>query len=163
MRLAYLVLALSLATTALVYYRVRINVDNRAQARFERAVRDEKVTIEERIPRYADEMFAVRGLFSGRWTVTPWQWARFLNSIELHRSYPGIRTVGYMEQVKAAEVPEFLNNLRVRTNGETEFQIKPEGDRDVYYPTVFMRTSLIPEKRRRGGDTIILQIPDAGR
>ena len=138
MRLAYLVLGLSLATTALVYYRVRINVDNRAQARFERSVRDEKVTIEQRIPRYADEMFAVRGLFSGKWTVTSWQWRRFLNSIELHRLYPGIRTVGYMEQVKAADVPDFLNNLFVRTNGETEFQIKPDGQRDVYFPTLFI-------------------------
>ena len=138
MRLAYLVLALSLATTVLVYYRVQINVDNRAHARVERAVRDEKVTIEQRIPRYADEMLAVRGLFSARWTVTPWQWQKFLNSIELHRSYPGIRTVGYMDQVKAADVPDFLNKIRARTGGDAEFQIKPDGQRDVYFPTIFL-------------------------
>src|SRR5580692_9617525 len=82
MRIAYLVLALSLATTALVYYRVRINVDNREHARFERAVQAEKLSIEQRIPRYVDEMLGLRGLFAANGTVRTQQWHQFLGSIE---------------------------------------------------------------------------------
>ena len=98
MRVAYVVLALSLATTALVYYRVRINVDNRERARFERSVQNQKVSLEQSLPRYVDELLGVRGLFAANGKVSPEQWQQFLSSIEVVRAYPGTCTLGYLEQ-----------------------------------------------------------------
>jgi len=100
MWLAYLVLALSLVPTAVVYFRVQINVEARDQTRFDRVVREEYAAIEQRLPHYLDEMMGVRGLFAANQTVNADQWRKYLDSLEMHNAYPGIRTLGYLERVE---------------------------------------------------------------
>src|SRR5690349_1942924 len=93
MRLAYVVLALSLIPTAVVYYRVKANVEARDRTRFERLVTEGRGAIEQRLPHYVDEMFGVRGLFAANSSVTVEQWGQYLSSIEVQRLHPGIRTL----------------------------------------------------------------------
>ncbi len=102
MRVAYVVLALSLIPTAVVYYRVRANVESRDRTRFDRLVREQRAAIEQRIPHYVDEMMGVRGLFMANPVVTPSQWQEYLSSIEIPSLYPGIGTLGYIERVEAS-------------------------------------------------------------
>jgi PAS domain S-box-containing protein len=137
MRLAYVVLALSLVTTALVYSRVKSNVAMREHVRFNRAVQNEKLSIEQRVPRYVDEMLSVRGLFLADGTVTSEQWQQFLSGIDVERSYPGIRSLGYMERVVETDRDKFLRKINARV-GVTDFHIQPEGDRKNYFPVVYV-------------------------
>src|SRR5882724_648947 len=99
MRVAYLVLGLSLVATAIVHNRVLVNVEAREQGRFERAVREEKATIQQQVPHYVNEMMGVRGLFAANASVSADQWQKYVGSVEIPRLYPGISTLGYLEQV----------------------------------------------------------------
>jgi PAS domain S-box-containing protein len=107
MWVAYLVLGLSLIPTAVVYYRVKANVQLRDRTRFERLVNDERAAIEERIPHYVDEMMGVRGLFAANSLVNTNQWLQYLASVEIQKTYPGIGTLGYVKRVSAGSKETF--------------------------------------------------------
>jgi PAS domain S-box-containing protein len=136
MRVAYAVLMLSLIATAVVYYRVKVNVEAREKTRFERVVGEKEAAIEQRIPRYVDEILGVRGLFAANGTVNSDQWQKYLGSMDIQRLYPGIRSLGYVAQVKAGERKDFLKWLRA--SGNQELHIQPEGEREIYFPVVYL-------------------------
>ena len=136
MRVAYVVLGASLIPTAVVYFRVRANVETRERARFERVVREERAAIEQRIPAYLDEMMGLGGLFAANTSVSSDQWQKYVASIEIPRLYPGIRALGYLERVNADERPAFLKRLRVSSGAEN--RIQPAGDRPVCFPVVYL-------------------------
>src|SRR5258708_7102202 len=134
MRMAYVVLILSLIPTALVYYRVRVNVEARDQVRFEQMTHERLVAIEKRIPRIVDELLGMRGLFAVNASVSPDQWQRYVASLDLGR-FSGIQALGYLEQVRAGQQEDFLARLRAREGPDG--QIQPPGQRPVYYPVLY--------------------------
>ena len=136
MRVAYAVLILSLVPAAIVYYRVRVSVETRARVRFDRIIHDKTRAIEQRIPRYLDEMFAVRALFAAVPSVSADQWQKYVADAKIKQSCPGIRALGYLERVNAGEKNFFLTRLRARAGADT--RIVPEGDRPVYFPVVYV-------------------------
>jgi len=138
MRVPYVVLILSLATTALVYFRVRLNVENREHARFQRALEEQTASIERRIPKYAEELFSLRGLFAANGVVTVDEWRRFLAGQEISRSYPGTRALGYLERVPASERAGFLKSVRRQGADQAHFDIVPPGEREILFPAVYV-------------------------
>lgn len=134
--LPYLVLALSLVPTAVVYYRVRVNVEARDQIRFDRVVREQSAAIRQRLPHFLDQMMGVRGLFAANQTVGAEEWRRYFDSLEMQNSHPGIRTLGYLERVEAVDKPRFL--ARPPAAGQTAPRIDPDGDRPVYFPATYV-------------------------
>jgi len=135
MGVAYLVLALSLVPTAVVYYRVRANVETHAQARFERAAGVKQAAIEQRAPGCVEELLGVRGLFAANPYVSLDQWQKYAASAQVQRLYPGIRALGYLERVDAERKQAFLK--RVAAEEGSEVWIMPEGDRPVYFPLTY--------------------------
>ena len=131
---AYLVLALSLVPTAVVYYRVRINVEARDRTRFDRIVGEQYAAIEQRIPRYVEEMMGVRGLFAANPSVNADQWRQYLASVQIQSLYPGIGTLGYLERVDAADKQAFLRAFPgFRANRRFTLSLKASG------PSIFQR------------------------
>src|SRR5581483_847562 len=128
---AYVVLGLSLIPAAVVYFRVRANVETRERARFEREVREERAAIEQKIPAYVEEMRVLGGLFSANAPVSPHQWQKNVAGSEIQRLYPGIRALGYLERVNANERQAFLKRLRVLPGAENDVQLA--GDRPVWF------------------------------
>src|ERR1700753_408584 len=90
LRLAYLVLVLSLIPTVIVYYRVKTNVETREQARFDRLVHEARTAIETPLPHYIDQMLGVRGLLAANTAVSSNQWFRYLASLNVQRPYSGM-------------------------------------------------------------------------
>src|SRR4051812_32352558 len=111
MRIAYLVLGLSLVPTGFIYSRVRANVEARNQARFDRIIKEQQAAIEQRIPRYVDEMLAVRGLFAASSSVTADEWQKYVSNLQIEQHYPGIRAMGYLEHVGRDHLTGFLQRM----------------------------------------------------
>ena len=116
LRLAYIVLALSLIPTAVVYYRVKENVETRDRTRFERLAKEAGASVEDRVPHYVDALMGLRGLFAANPSLTAQQWTQYVASMEVQRLYPGMRALGYLERVESGEKEFFL--ARVRARGE---------------------------------------------
>ncbi len=135
LRVAYLVLILSLIPTVVVYFRVRINVDNRDRARFDRIVRGQQAAVEQRVTRVADQLFGLRGLFAVNPSVSAEQWKAYVSNAEVWQLLPGMRALGYAERVEPAQRQEFLRNLRARSG---ENSIQPAGDRPIYFVSSYV-------------------------
>ena len=100
MRVAYLVLALLAAPVdGGLFLESGRNVETREQTRFRREVQVERAAIEQRISHYSDEMTGLRGLFAASASVTDDQWQAYLAATQPQRLLPGLRTLGYLEQV----------------------------------------------------------------
>jgi len=136
MGVAYLVLALSLVPTAVVYYRVRANVEAHARARFERAAGDKQAAIEQRVPGCVEELLGVRGLFAANPSVTLDRWQKYEASVQIQQLYPGIRALGYLVRVDADQKQAFAKRLAAEAGGDG--RIVPEGDRPVYFPLTYV-------------------------
>lgn len=73
-------------------------------------------------------------------------WSRYVKSLNLNTTYPGVRSVGYAPSITQAELPDFKAGLA--STGVTNFTLDPAGDRNQYVPVTFVETntprSLIP-------------------
>ncbi len=98
---------------------------------------DEIVTaVDARMRAYVEVVYAVRGLFVGSRAVTPDEFERFVNSLELPQRYPGMQTLSFAPRVTAAERPAFERSVRAYGGIYSNYTILPPGTRDEYVPTV---------------------------
>jgi PAS domain S-box-containing protein len=136
MRIAYLVLLITLATTTLVFLHLRQNSITDDQVRFERMVARAQNSIERRIDRCVDQMYNMRALFAASQSVERDEWDQYIATMAIRQEDLGIRSLGYIEIVPGASKDEFLKRRRGDT--DINFTIKPEGERPVYYPVVYL-------------------------
>jgi len=140
----YLVLAISVIPTILTYQRVREAVESRDRERFHAEIKTMGDDIRERLRHYEAQLRALRALFA---TGTPdaVAWRNYVVAIDLPRYLPGIRSLGYVEKVLSADKAAHLARQRMFIPG---YRITPEGERDDYFPTVYLNlfeALLLPE------------------
>jgi PAS domain S-box-containing protein len=136
MRAAYFVLLIMLAVTFFTFLRLRENSLASDQTRFDRMVARAQNGIERRIERCADQMYHLRALFAASQSVEREEWAQYIATLSVREEELGIRSMGYIEKVSRAGKDEFLRRRRADT--DANFNIGPEGERPVYYPTVYL-------------------------
>ena len=136
MRIAYLVLLITLATTTLVFLRLRETNRAHDQLRFERLVTRAQTGIDRRILRCVDQMYNMRALLTAATAITSQEWDTYIAAMNFRQEDFGIRSLGYLERVPEAGKDEFLKRQRAIINAS--FAIDPEGDRPVYYPVVYI-------------------------
>jgi PAS domain S-box-containing protein len=134
MRIAYLVLLITLIATTFTFLRLRENSRAHDQLRFERLVIRAQTGIDRRIVRCVDQMYNMRALFAATETVSRNEWDRYIATMTIRLEDYGIRSIGYIERVPYARKDEFLSRRRADT--DVNFTISPEGERPVYYPLV---------------------------
>ncbi|MDB6065248.1 MAG: multi-sensor hybrid histidine kinase [Pedosphaera sp.] len=146
MRVAYLVLAVSLVPAGVVYYRVRENVQTHDLARFDRVIKEQEAAIEQRIPRCLDEMLAVRGLFAANSSVNGDQWQKYVASLGLQQQFPGILMMGYLERGDGEKKSGFLKRSSTSAGSQANAQV--EADRSGSFPALYLKefgASELPE------------------
>src|SRR5579859_2881445 len=133
MRVAYVVLALSLIPAAVVYFRVRASVAARERNQFERLAEQKEKEITQRLPSYVDELLGFRGLFAAKRTVSAEDWQRYVESLEIQPSVSGIRAFGYLKRVNPGDQDAFA---KLATDGH-DLTIHPTNDHVVYFPVLY--------------------------
>ena len=134
MRVAYLVLLITLIVTTLTFFHFRENSRTRDLLRFERLVVRAQTGIDHRIVRCVDQMYNMRALFATTPNVSRKEWDQFIAALPAWKDDLGIRSMGYVEKVPLAARDEFLKRRRADT--DPNFAISPEGERPVYYSLV---------------------------
>jgi len=133
---AYVVLAICLAASALVCFRIHRNVLARDQVRFEQAIQSAHEALVNRIESYISALRGVRGLFEANPNVTAREWGDYVRSLDIKHNYAGLMDLGYAERVRPSEVETHAAAMRSRGLGS--YQIQPPGDRDEYYPLIHL-------------------------
>ncbi len=140
--LPWVVLALGIPASILLFTVIRDAVESVARLRFERQASDAKSIIEGRVQFYADILYALRALFITQGPVSRLQFHRFVESLDLKHRYPGFDALNYAAYVPAKDRKRFEEAVRRDTSldprGYPRFAIKPSGERPEYFVIVYL-------------------------
>jgi PAS domain S-box-containing protein len=78
----------------------------------------------------------MRALFAASEKVDRREWDQYIATMVIRQEELRIRSLGYIEIVRQSDKEEFLK--RRRSDTDTNFTIKPDSDRPVYYPVVYL-------------------------
>jgi len=146
---AYLVLVISMIPAVVVYFRVKHNVAARDQTRFEQVVQTTEETMVQRMENYVSALRGVRGLFEAGGNVDPHEWQEYVHSIDIKYNYRGMMDLGVARRVRA---PEKESHVAAMRNVWPEYALKPPGDRDEYFPIIYLATPSNRTNRVPGWD-----------
>src|ERR1043166_6424563 len=132
----YAVLAAVLLASALAALYVRADSETTDRLRFDNAVQRTRDAIRDRLDTYADTLRAGAGLFAADREVSRDEFRRFVERMEVQKRYPGIQGIGFAALVRRADSAAFVEGER--RQGFTDYQIKPEGERDEYVPVTYL-------------------------
>ena len=140
MAVAYAVLLVALVLTLLAYHYVRQDVEDAARYRFSETVLAARSAIENQMGSYVDAMFGARAHFYASNSVEMEEWGGYANGIDLTERYEGMRVLGYAKRVEPEDRDEFVEELSQTFDGAglPEPEVRPEGERSVYFPMTFV-------------------------
>ncbi len=141
--LPWLVLALGLGVTALVFRQFRAQVHGENAARFQRLQERVFEAIDSRFGAAGHALFGARALIGADGTVTTAQWARYVDSVRTFFDQ-GVVGIGYAQRVPRAELDGV--EARMRADGRPDFKAERAGTN----PAVLLVTQLEPYERNRG-------------
>jgi len=139
--LPWLVLAVGIPASLMLFTIVRDTVDNVAQLRFDRQAGDAKSIIEYRIQFYVDVLHGLKALVASQ-GPSRLQFHNYVQSLDLPRRYPGFDVVNFMTYVPAKDKQRFEESVRRDTSlepgGYPGFAIKPPGERPEYFVVIYI-------------------------
>lgn len=131
-----IILALSLLATTAAWYVSRQAVQDNAFQDFEFQAAELQSAIHDRMFIYEQVLWGGVGFFDANETVTREQWRSYVNALDLDEHWPGLRSMGYAEPIESAsELQAHIS--RVRTEGFSDYEVRPAGTRDYYAPFVY--------------------------
>ncbi len=138
-------LAATLALTALAARYVSSSIETADRLRFENAARRTQDAIEDRLDTYVALLSAGGGLFAARPDAGRVEFHAFAEQLDLRRRYPGAQGFGFAARVTSAEADSLTARIRER-EGTPDFRIHPEGQREEYFPILYLEP---PDERNK--------------
>ena len=128
--LPFIVLGLSLITTGVCWHLVVQRDENNARTEFESQARASTTEIREELQGFEEVLLAGAGLLVESDTVSPEEWRRFVERLDLRHAYPGIEAVNYAERVTPDQIAALRG--RLQASGNAEFRIWPPSAADEH-------------------------------
>ncbi|HYS90471.1 MAG TPA: CHASE domain-containing protein, partial [Bradyrhizobium sp.] len=140
--LPWIVLAIGIPASFLLFTVVRDAVESVARLRFERQAGDTHAVIENRLHPYAGLLYGLRAFFASESSVTRLRFHRYVESLDLKHRYPGFDALNYAAYVPVKDKKSFEEAVRRDTSldprGYPQFAIKPAGERSEYFVIVYL-------------------------
>ncbi len=130
---AAVTLGLLLVLGSLVFWQwqqQQQRVQAQQRERFQLEVDDISQRVLSRMQTYEMVLRGVAGLMAGSEHVDPQEWQRALDQLQLQERYPGIQAVGWSRYLNQAQLPHFLDEVRLQ--GRKDYQAFPPEPRDQY-------------------------------
>lgn len=120
--------------TIYAYNRSLASISSRTEKMFEVRTEEVALAIQDRILEHIQILKGAKGFWYSSDTLTREMWRTYYNSLEIEQEYPGIQGMGYAVRVNNAAAHEAL----VRKEGFPDYRITPLGQREVYFPIVYL-------------------------
>ena len=117
-------LAALVAPVTLTLYAWRITSNNVAahnQGAFEAMALESEAALRHRLDSYESALVGANAYFLGSDFVSSKEWQTYVRTLDIHKNFPGIDALGYVEAVRDVGLDEFTE--RVRKNGQPNFTI----------------------------------------
>lgn len=134
--LHWLVVLASLVLTVLAWHFSSNQVEEKAQARFQRESDQVVKLVSERLLKYEDALWGGVGAIRAQGgEVSHREWLEFSNTLQIERKYPGINGIGVIVSVTRDQLPVFLSTQR---ESRSDFRVHPEHERADLLPIVYI-------------------------
>ncbi len=147
---AWIILGTSLGLTFFAYRISSDFVHKRAEDRFIFRLHEIKQAIKDRLDVYEQVLWSGVGLMYASENLKREGFSKFVEALNIQRHWPGIQGVGFSVFLKPEEKQAHIDAIRAQ--GFPNFQIKPEGEREMYSSIVYLEPFDWRNKRAFGYD-----------
>jgi len=149
--LPWAVLLFALGTTTLLWRQAMDTVQEKGAEQFEYLASTIRERVADRMLDYQQVLRGGVGLFNASEQVSRSEWARFVADLALTENYPGIQGVGFARYLDSEQKKQdFVSS--VRHGGFPDFDVKPDGTRDVYVSIAYLEPFDWRNQRAHGYD-----------
>jgi diguanylate cyclase (GGDEF)-like protein/PAS domain S-box-containing protein len=149
-RLPLVIFILGAALSIALSISARQEIGRSAQARFDATAFDLARKVEARFDDYIAVLIGLRARFNTSEAVTRSDFRDYVAGLNLATAYPGFQAVTYAPRVAAGDKQFFEARVRgdasLDASVASRFAIKPPGERDTYYPLIYIEPQAGNEK-----------------
>lgn len=135
-RLSWLVLIIGVLFSVFVSMALEQRGERNAEARFTLLTDQLAEKINYRLLNHENVLLAGAALFDVHEEVTREQWQTFTNRLAIDEHHPGIQGIGFAAVFQPEQLA--VHEAQIRSEGFTEYQVRPSGVRDFYTAIVFL-------------------------
>ncbi|QDE93412.1 histidine kinase [Myxococcus xanthus] len=133
---AYCVVLVGLLLTAASAAYVQQSIHERRLHRFDGAVHDGVLGLQQRLELNQSLLQGVHGLFTGSRFVSREEFDAYLESLKLNRSFPGLEGIGFARWLRPEDVARY--DAKVREMQGPDHPVWPPGPREAYTAIIMM-------------------------
>jgi len=106
--------------------------------------------IHDELDQYEQVLIGAEGLFAASDDVTLSEWRSFVEIQDIKTRFPGLQGVAYVEHTLHEDRTKLITEMK--SYGSDDFDITPPGDRDEYYPVLFLEPLNLRNQKAIGYD-----------
>lgn len=148
--LAWVILAILLGVTALVWRQADMNSERTVRVRFQLRAEEVATAVSLRMRAYELALRGGVGLFSTSNPVSREDWRSYVTALAIKEHFPGIQGMGFSLLVHPAEKEAHVR--LIRSEGFPDYDIKPPGERSIYTSIVYLEPFDMRNRRAFGFD-----------
>ena len=134
--IGWLILFLSLSVTLSAYWVVSKQVKAHAGERFVFRSQDISYSIKKRLVLYEQALRGGVGLFNASNNVSRQGWHRYVESLALPKTLPGIQSMGFSLPILSSELA--AHEGKIRAEGFPDYEVHPVYERPIYTATIYL-------------------------
>ncbi len=131
----WVALSAALALTATGWIGLEDRRYEDAHAQFERRTETAESALRTRMLAYEQVLRSGAARIASSPSISRREWRDFITQLQLEERFPGIQAVGYAERVKPGELGAHVK--RIRAEGIGDYDVRPPGPREDYFPIAF--------------------------
>lgn len=134
--MAWIILFISLTLTVVAFFISSSIIEERARDRFEYRVVEIERAIKDRLQVYEQVLWSGVAFIYSCKDIDRSHFSKFVETLDINKHWPGIQGFGYSVPVKPEDKEKHIN--QIRKEGFPNYQINPEGQRDMYSSIIYL-------------------------
>ena len=134
--LAWVLLSVGLIATIVTTIYVRMDVEADAKREFDFACIQIQLMIDARMNAYAQILTSATAFFDASDEVTREEWHNFTMQQKLEQRLPGVQGIGFSLMIPRERLEQHIQEIR--SQGFPDYNVKPEGNREIYTSIIYL-------------------------
>jgi CHASE1-domain containing sensor protein len=134
--LAWVLLPVGLIATIVTTIYVKRDVEADAKREFDFTCIQIQLMIDARMDSYAQILTIATAFFDASDEVTREEWHNFTMQQKLEQRLPGVQGIGFSLMIPRDRLEQHIQEIR--SQGFPDYNVKPEGDREIYTSIIYL-------------------------
>jgi len=134
--ISWIILVGTISFTFLILGGYSYSLTNAQNQSFQNDADFMTLLIIDELEHYEQILIGAEGLFAASDNVSLLEWRSFIDIENIETRFPGLQGVGYVQHTLHEDREKLITEMK--SYGSNTFDIKPAGDRDEYYPVLFL-------------------------